>query len=43
MATTMEKPIHLKKQKQTGEQTPIPYLNLEEDMEVSYLPIQSKS
>ena len=43
MATMMVKPIRLKKQKQIGVQTPIPYPNLEEDMEVLYLPIQSKS
>ena len=39
----MVKPIRLKKQKQIGEPTPIPYPNLEEGMEVLYLPIQSKS
>ena len=43
MATMMVKPIRLKKQKQIGEPTPIPYPNLEEGMEVLYLPIQSKS
>ena len=43
METMMVKLIRLKKQKQTGEQTPIQYQNLEEDMVVSYLPIQSKS
>ena len=43
MVTMMVKLIRLKKQKQIGEQIPIPYLNLEEDMAVLYLPIQSKS
>lgn len=36
MATMMVKPIRLKKQKQIGEPTPIPYPNLEEGMEVLY-------
>lgn len=43
MVTTMVKPIHLKKQKQIGAPIPILYQNLEEDMVVLYLPIQSKS
>ena len=43
MVTMMAKPIRLKKQKQIGEQTLMPYQNLEEGMEVSYLPAQSKS
>ena len=43
MVTTMVKPIRLMKQKLIGEPTPIPYQNLEEGMEVLYLPIQSKS
>ena len=43
MVTMMVKLIRLKKQKQIGEQIPIPYLHLEEDMAVLYLPIQSKS
>lgn len=34
-------PIRLKKLKQNGEQIPTPYLNLKEDSEVLYLPIQS--
>ena len=43
METMMVKLIRLKKQKQTSKQTPIPYQNLEEDIEELYLPIQSKS
>lgn len=43
MAIMMALPIRLKMQKRIGKQTPIHLITIDQEWEVLYLPIQSKS